>query len=748
MFENRMKQATVAVVVAAIIILSVVLAAFVLSPAKQSRPATFQEVSDNIDIVYAREVVENITTFGTMTGINGEFLGFRTAGSSASIEASEYVRDQMGSIGLTNVTMEEVPLDSWELKSAWVNIPGIGKMQAISHGGSGNTSSSPHASPNGSITAEIVNVGNGGKSDYVGKDVSGKIVLSNFNSKNLWTNTMALEAEFHGAIAIVFTTYDNWETIGMDIEYGLNGTAIVAMDGEYKPSYIPVLSISGNDGRRIIEKINTTVGNLSVTIYSDIRIKTMEEGAYGYNVVGYLPGKNWGEANDEMLIIGDHTDSWFYGAFDDAGGVGATLALAKAFKEAYDVAGSKPNRTMVFITHEAEEWGRFGTYYDWIWGANYEITEIHPEWAGKTVANIIMDYIGLRGEPFGVEVTPELRSFAENVTADHSAIIPNDVQFLPVSTYEDHWPYAAAGIPSLSCWTWSTTNYEKYYHTQLDTIDVLDFDYMRDNLVVISDMAFRLVNCQVLPYDFSLMADDLNYAMLDSPSYKVSQLAPVYQKYGIDMGVNLNRTLDALEEFSDLTEQLEDLLSAYRSRYLTEEKQEDINSFLLETAKLLDSSLLSIGVWNGAGYFPYTQSLIDTYYLSNAIDTLSGSTVLVQIETATTMLTDWVGINWYYNYMSEPTYREQYNITFIEGKISFGKTQHLLPAVDVWDEVDRLKQMIGNGSVEAANLLDIVSDLKGKQTDQAFANLEAGLSEMWAALEDTNANIAAFLDTH
>jgi hypothetical protein len=112
------------------------------------------------------------------------------------------------------------------------------------------------------------------------------------------------------------------------------------------------------------------------------------------------------------------------------------------------------------------------------------------------------------------------------------------------------------------------------------------------------------------------------------------------------------------------------------------------------------------------------------------------------------MLTDWVGINWYYNYMSEPTYRELYNITFIEGKISFGETQHLLPAVDVWDEVDRLKQMIGNGSVETANLLDIVSDLKGKQTDQAFANLEAGLSEMWAALEDANANIAAFLDAH
>jgi len=745
MFKNRKMLAISAIAVAAVIVISTVLVAFIISPSVQSRPATFQEVADNIDVVYAREVVENVTAFGTMTGINGEFLGFRTAGSSAAIKASEYVRDEMNSIGLVNVTMDEIPLDSWELKSAWVNVPGIGKIQAASHGGSGNTSSSPHASSNGSITAELINVGNGGKSAYVGKDVKGKIVLSNFNSKNLWTNTMGFEAQLHGAIAIVFTTYDNWETIGMDIDYGFNGTAIVAMDGEYKPSYIPVLSISGNDGRKIIQKMNTTSGNLSVTIFSDIQIKTIDEGAHGYNVVGYLPSKNWGEANDEILIIGDHTDSWFYGAFDDAGGVGATLALAKAFKQAYDTADSKPNRTLVFITHEAEEWGRFGTYYDWIWGANYGIREIHPDWAGKAVANIIMDFIGLRDEPFEIEVTPELRGFAENVTADHSTIIPNKVRFWPISTYEDHWPYAAEGIPSLSCWTFSTGIYEKYYHTQLDTIDILDFDYMKDNLVVIADMAFRLVNDQLLPYDFSRMADDLNYAMLSSSLYRVSQLTPIYQKYDVDMSANLTRTLDALKEFSDLTEQLETLLSAYRSWDLTESKQYDINSFQLKVAKILVSALPSIGVWNDAGYFPYTQSLIDTYYLSNAIDLLSGSPDIIEVGTGMTMLTDWVGINWYYNHISEPTYREQYNIMFIEGKISFGETQHLQPAVDVWDEVDRLKQMIKNGSVETTNLTDIVNNLKEKLMDQAFVNLELGFSEMWAAIEEANSEIAGFL---
>ena len=211
------------------------------------------------------------------------------------------------------------------------------------------------------------------------------------------------------------------------------------------------------------------------------------------------------------------------------------------------------------------------------------------------------------------------------------------------------------------------------------------------------------------------------------------------------MSANLTRTLDALQEFSDLTEQLETLLSAYRSWDITESKQYDINSFQLKVAKILVSALPSIGVWNDAGYFPYTQSLIDTYYLSNAIDLLSGSPDIIQVGTGMTMLTDWVGINWYYNHISEPTYRELYNITFIEGKISFGETQHLQPAVDVWDEVDRLNQMIKNGSVETTNLTDIVNNLKEKLMDQAFVNLELGFSEMWAAIEEANSEIADFL---
>jgi hypothetical protein len=207
----------------------------------------------------------------------------------------------------------------------------------------------------------------------------------------------------------VLSNYDNPDTPNEDRIYGLNETGIVAMDGEYSLSYPPVLSISGVDGLRILELMNESSGPVTVEIFSDIRITRQSDGAHGYNVVGYLPGKKWGTEDDRQVIIGDHTDAYWYGSWDNSGGVAGTLGIAKAFKEAYEAAGSAPNRTLVFITHEAEEWGQYETYYDWCWGSFYEITEVHPEWVGKTVATIIMDDFAAKNHPISFEASDELR---------------------------------------------------------------------------------------------------------------------------------------------------------------------------------------------------------------------------------------------------------------------------------------------------------------------------------------------------
>ena len=167
------------------------------------------KVISNLDMDYAWQVMEDIVAMKTSD------LGFRGAGSASSIAASEYVKAEFDAIGLTNATLEKVPLDAWEFRSAYVETLGLGKIQAASFGGSPET--------NGVIKAPLVNVGDGYDSSYQGVDVTDKIVIANWIGDDYWVDSMAMEAYIHGAKAIIVTTYDS--------DYGNQPGAIECHDG-------------------------------------------------------------------------------------------------------------------------------------------------------------------------------------------------------------------------------------------------------------------------------------------------------------------------------------------------------------------------------------------------------------------------------------------------------------------------------------------------------------------------------------
>jgi hypothetical protein len=96
-----------------------------------------------------------------------------------------------------------------------------------------------------------------------------------------------------------------------------------------------------------------------------IRLKASIAGqaAVGRNVVGVLPGRD--EAlRREAIVIGAHYDHLgdigeeiFFGANDNAAGVGALLDIAKAFAHL----PRRPRRTLVFVAFDAEEIGKLGS---------------------------------------------------------------------------------------------------------------------------------------------------------------------------------------------------------------------------------------------------------------------------------------------------------------------------------------------------------------------------------------------------
>ena len=121
---------------------------------------------DKINVEYATYVATTLANFGS-----NEELGFRTAGSQAETEASNFIFQEFINIGLQNVRKEQVNIDSWDFKNAALYY--VDKLQPK------KITLSSYA--NNCIIAnkefELVYVGRGTRSDYQDLDVKDKLVL-------------------------------------------------------------------------------------------------------------------------------------------------------------------------------------------------------------------------------------------------------------------------------------------------------------------------------------------------------------------------------------------------------------------------------------------------------------------------------------------------------------------------------------------------------------------------------------------
>lgn len=670
-----------------------------------------------LDMDYAMGVVSSLRNIGTAKDMQGRYFGFRGAGSRSAKEASLFVRDEMTRIGLEDVSVEEFPVDSWEFKGAWIDVPGLGRMQAASFSGSRST--------DGEITAEIVDLGNGRKADYHGKDVEGKIVLVNWHT-NHDVGCIVMEAGVQGAAAVVLTTYDSL--------YGKAEGALQCHDGIFKSTYPPVLSISGRDGLAIAHHLKRCTTDVRATVQSDILQTSREDGGSGMNVVGYLPGERWGSEDDELLIIGDHTDAWFFGACDNNTGVAAVLVLADAFKRYYEEVGSRPRRTMVFIAHEAEESGALDTYYTWLWGAWYAIANHHQDWVGRAVAGLFVDIVGFRGHPLSLEMTHELARFTNDVLRRHSRRLPHGYDLRKPCTLTDLWPYAISGISCVTLTDWSEDYLANYYHSQYDDLEVVDKECLLAAFSVLADMAFRLANSTVPPLDFEETAKRMNASLKGEGGNSLAHLRSIDIKRNCDIASSLDRLNSSCEVFLERSATLKKTLDAEpRDDMLLRQ----ISRTLIEIQASLGSALVAMKA-SGESGFPHEQSVLDIVQLDNAIEALRADDVEPdRLERVIKSLSH-VGLAGMFSYVSEETYREAYELVCGSGMASWGTASHLLPAVDVWQEHKRLCDIKESGTLSDTDMDEISSSLSDKLVNSASPNLRRSIETMLDGLENAN----------
>ncbi len=455
------------------------------------------QVLEAVDLSYALDVARKVAGFGTYE------LGFRPAGTEAARQCARWLEQEMRRIGLPEVEVLEYLVDGWYFAGARVEPEGGPVIQAVAYGGA-------YGTPPDGLAGELVDCGGGTAADSRRVDVRGKIALIEMDLDRLdWPGTALLEAAHHGAIGVVCWPHRY---------YAMAPGALHSHDLQVSCP-VPMLNVSRRDGQLLRQYRRARLFSTARPL----------PGATARNIIGYVPGT---DLPDELVIIGDHYDAWFHGFMDDAVGVGAVLALARAVL----MSGYRPRRTVAFVLHDAEEYGQADSPWDWCTGAYAQINRLRPDWAQRAVGAVIFELCGFKDAPyFDWYVSPELGPLAEEIL-DRLAI----KRYYPlgsrlyklVTSWEDAFSYTAAGIPSAANLELDEYVQSQYYHTQFDSEALLDQDKYGLHVAALGWMALRLDRDLLPPVDVAARARDLRRSLPEKAPGRLFDLVEQLERLG------------------------------------------------------------------------------------------------------------------------------------------------------------------------------------------------------------------------
>jgi len=335
--------------------------------------------------------------------------------------------------------------------------------------------------------SEMVFVGYGivapeyGWDDYAGIDVTGKTVVMLVNDPGFATqdpaifkgNTMTYygrwtykyeEAARQGAAAalIIHETAPAaypWTTV--QTTWGGSHLGLVAVDKNMSKVGIEGW-VSLETGQDIVHRSGYDYGALKLraakkgftpfllNATASMTLNSSYEISMSHNVIGYIPGS---VRPDEFILYMAHWDHFgqdpellsedkiYNGALDNATGVAALLEIAEAFSNME----KPPERSVVFVSTTAEEYGLLGSEY-------YAKSPPFP--LGQTVAGINIDGLNIIGRTHDMAVIgaglSELEGYLARALAVKGRIVIPEA--FPEKGYyyrSDHFNLAKKGVPML-----------------------------------------------------------------------------------------------------------------------------------------------------------------------------------------------------------------------------------------------------------------------------------------------------------
>jgi hypothetical protein len=381
----------------------------------------------------ANAITEDVIR-GHVRFLGSDLLEGRAPASRGDVLAQQYIQAQMEGLGLE----PGAPGGGWIQKVPLVGITGkIPERITVEKAGrtidfktmDDYVAFSGTQKPESKIDkAEIVFVGYGIVApefqwdDYKDVDVKGKILLMMNNDPEDDPNLFAgktrlwygrwdykyMIAARKGAVgAFIIHTQPSagypWQVVrtswsGEHFELPYAGEPRVEIKGWFtEDASKKIASLGGQDLDRLrqaAQKRDFRPVPLSVDI--SMRIENSVQSKDSANVVGKLPGSDPKLATEAVVYTAHHDhlgmkmdakpgeDAIYNGALDNASGVGAMLAIAKAFKQL----PKAPRRSIYFASVTAEEQGLLGSEY---------LAKHPPVPAGRIAANINIDGVSIFG---------------------------------------------------------------------------------------------------------------------------------------------------------------------------------------------------------------------------------------------------------------------------------------------------------------------------------------------------------------
>ena len=258
--------------------------------------------------------------------------------------------------------------------------------------------------------------------DYKGADLKGKVLLMMNNDPEAdaklfggktrlyygrWTYKYEMAAKAGAAGAIIIHTTHSAGYPWQVVQTSWSGEQF-ALPHESEPE-LPVKAWVTEDGARKIARLGgqdldalraaaekRDFRPVSLGVAADITLKNQVKKSQTANVIGRLPGRDPTLAKEAVVYTAHHDhlgikegakpgqDSIYNGALDNASGVAAMLAIAKAMKALPE----PPRRSVIFAAVAAEEQGLLGSAY---------LAAHPPIPAGRIAADINIDGINIWG---------------------------------------------------------------------------------------------------------------------------------------------------------------------------------------------------------------------------------------------------------------------------------------------------------------------------------------------------------------